>query len=233
MSEWILADGHVHLYACADRDLFLEAAWRNLSAGARGLDAARWDACLFFTETARDNAFDTLCTAEAAALPAGWRLRRLPEDSAAAVLLREQDGAALTVIAGRQVISSEGIEVLALATVRRFCDGRPAAALLGELQAAGIPAVLPWGVGKWLGRRGRLVAELLQTQAAPGLFLGDNAGRPRAGQCHPCSGAGRRFFREPTRCPCRGQKRVSDVMVLPWRAHSARTGRPQIWQRGS
>ncbi|MEY8800942.1 hypothetical protein AB9K35_11565 [Leisingera sp. XS_AS12] len=112
-------------------------------------------------------------------MPVGWRLQRLPDDPAAAVLHRERDGAALTVIAGRQVITAERIEVLALATVRRFRDGCPAGELLAELWEAGIPAVLPWGVGKWLGRRGRLVAELLHVQAGPGLFLGDNAGRPR------------------------------------------------------
>lgn len=177
MSEWIVADGHVHLYGCADPERFLEAAWGNLSAAARGFGAARWKACLFFTETARDNAFDTLCRA-GVALSAGWVLRRLPEDPAAAVLQRDRDGATLTVIAGRQVVSAERIEVLALATKQRFRDGQPAADLLAELQAAGIPAVLPWGVGKWLGRRGRLVAELVQAQAGPGLFLGDNAGRP-------------------------------------------------------
>jgi len=175
MSDKILVDGHVHLYGCADRLRFLEAAWRNLSAAASeaNVTEGHWQGCLLFTESARDDGFADL---RSAALPNGWRSRTISRDPAALFLNR--DGADLLVIAGRQVISAEGIEVLALATTRSFADGVPVAALLAELRAADIPAVLPWGLGKWLGRRGDQVAELMAAQAGPGLFAGDNAGRP-------------------------------------------------------
>ena len=39
--------------------------------------------------------------------------------------------------------------------------------------------VLPWGVGKWLGRRGDLVAGALGRRGdAPPVLAGDNGGRP-------------------------------------------------------
>jgi hypothetical protein len=38
--------------------------------------------------------------------------------------------------------------------------------------------VLPWGFGKWWGKRGRLVRQLVRTPPVPHLALGDNAGRP-------------------------------------------------------
>jgi len=142
------------------------------------VDAAQWRACLLFTETARDSAFDDLRAADGAVLSGGWTVQALPDDLAAVLLHRGKDGAALTVIAGRQVVTAEGIEVLALATARRFEDGQSTGLLLNELRAAGIPAVLPWGLGKWMGRRGRLVAGLVRGQVGPGLLLGDNAGRP-------------------------------------------------------
>jgi hypothetical protein len=41
-------------------------------------------------------------------------------------------------------------------------------------------AVIPWGFGKWLGRRGSLVDQVLEeARRRPGLFLGDNGGRSR------------------------------------------------------
>ena len=42
---------------------------------------------------------------------------------------------------------------------------------------AGVAVVLPWGVAKWWGPRGRRVADRI-ARADPGLMLGDNQGRP-------------------------------------------------------
>lgn len=84
----------------------------------------------------------------------------------------------LLVLAGRQIVSREGLEILGLATMARVEDGLPARDAVARLDAEDAILVLPWGVGKWLGRRGRIVDELI-SGAAPGrLFLGDNAGRP-------------------------------------------------------
>jgi hypothetical protein len=38
--------------------------------------------------------------------------------------------------------------------------------------------VLPWGVGKWLGQRGKIIAEFIQHRAVEQPFLGDNGNRP-------------------------------------------------------
>ncbi len=81
----------------------------------------------------------------------------------------------LLVLAGRQVVSAEGVEVLAQCTAAQFANGRPLEETIEEIQAAGALAVLPWGVGKWLGRRGKLVTE---AAARSPILLGDNAGRP-------------------------------------------------------
>ena len=84
----------------------------------------------------------------------------------------------LLVIAGRQVVSAEGLEILAQATTARFTDGLPAAELLETMAAADAIITLPWGVGKWLGKRGRLLDRLLAADHEGRLLLGDNGGRP-------------------------------------------------------
>jgi hypothetical protein len=85
----------------------------------------------------------------------------------------------VVVIAGYQITTAERLEVLALGTRARPKDGLPAERLLKELTDHGVMAVLPWGVGKWLGARGAIVSELVQRLPPQAFSLGDNAGRPR------------------------------------------------------
>jgi len=39
-------------------------------------------------------------------------------------------------------------------------------------------AVVPWGVGKWFGKRGKIVERLLNTKQDISLLVGDNGNRP-------------------------------------------------------
>ena len=80
-------------------------------------------------------------------------------------------------MAGRQLVSREGLEVLALLCRADFRDGETAAVLVDQVRAAGGIPVLPWGFGKWLGKRGRILEELCNHRDRS-FFLGDNGGRP-------------------------------------------------------
>jgi hypothetical protein len=84
----------------------------------------------------------------------------------------------LLILAGRQIISAEKLEILVLATPARLPDGLPAEQIVAEMDAADAIVVLPWGVGKWLGKRGALVDRLIAAAPPGRLFLGDNGGRP-------------------------------------------------------
>jgi hypothetical protein len=84
----------------------------------------------------------------------------------------------LLVVAGRQIVTSEGLEVLGLATREQIPDGLPAQQVRARLYDTDALVVLPWGVGKWLGKRGRLVDQLIESATPGRLFLGDNGGRP-------------------------------------------------------
>lgn len=84
----------------------------------------------------------------------------------------------LLILAGRQIVSAEKLEILALATTARTADGLPAERIIAEMDAADAIVVLPWGVGKWIGKRGALVNKLMAAAQTGRLFLGDNGGRP-------------------------------------------------------
>lgn len=171
----MLIDSHVHLYPAFDRARLLAAAAANLAAAARGLGGPAGAGVLFLTETCRDEAFAEMAAGQG--VPDGWRVEGFAEDPQALRLLG-QGGVELLIVAGRQLVSAERLEVLAVGHRDTAPDGRPAAEILAGLRAAGVPAILPWGVGKWIGARGRLVAELVAAAPGPGLLLGDNAGRP-------------------------------------------------------
>ena len=174
------ADAHVHIYPCFDRAALLRAAL----ARARALPGPL---ALFLCESSGCDAFSELreCAERGGPAPGGLRLRAPRERASLAA--SEADGAPeIFLIAGRQLVSSEGIEVLALGLepgnpLGRVPDrARPAAELLEQALSAGALAVLPWGVGKWLGARGRRVAALASdpTLAANRrFFLGDIAQR--------------------------------------------------------
>lgn len=98
-------------------------------------------------------------------------------DESVACVARRGDDPPLVLVAGRQLVTAEGLEILALATAGPFADGLPIEAGIDAVRAAGGIVVLPWGFGKWWGGRGRTI-DLCLAKAEPGtLFLGDNGGR--------------------------------------------------------
>jgi len=175
-----MVDAHVHCHAGVAPARLLHHAAANMAAAAARRDvrpAAGW---LLFTEMAADDAFAALersATAsggEAADLD-GWRIRRT--DEPVSLIAEGPADFPLILVAGRQIVTAEGLEVLAIGARGPFADGQDLDASVAAVQAADGLAVLPWGFGKWWGRRGAVVEDFL-ARATPGsLFLGDNGGR--------------------------------------------------------
>jgi hypothetical protein len=154
----LLVDGHVHVHPAFDEARFLTAACANLSRHGEGAPV------LLLAEMARSDVFSRWRTGKAP-----WPVTRTEEEESLRI------GDRLFVVAGRQVITDEKIEVLALLTAVHFPDGGPLESTIQKIVSAGAIAVLPWGVGKWLGLRGQKVAGVATRNS---VFLGDNAGRP-------------------------------------------------------
>ena len=168
----VLVDAHVHLHDTFAVRSFLEAAAGNFAAAGRAIGAYAASYLMFVESRGVDN-FGRL--ASGAAQTGEWDLQQSNE--AVSLVARKQSAAPLVLVAGRQIVSAEGIEVLALGTRSPEPDGRPLADTVAAVRATGALPVLPWGFGKWWGRRGRLVEEQVE-QSEPGeLFLGDNGGR--------------------------------------------------------
>lgn len=178
----IAVDAHAHLRPCFDVRTFLQAAHRNLSEGVgRESSSGGEPTCVLFV----------LST------PAGKGVRRLEQassrwaeegpdvwsvkDTEEEISMWMTSGGGeqkMAIISGWQIVSQENLEVLALGTRQQFESGAPARTLLQKIARAGALPVLPWGVGKWWGRRGRVVRRLIEDESLPLFFLGDNANRP-------------------------------------------------------
>jgi hypothetical protein len=208
----ILADGHVHFHACFALARFLDAALENLRAGRRQLGLGNGPGALLFTETSRDHVFRAL--RDGRSPHSGPWSFEATDESGAIVAVREP-GEALLVIAGRQVATGDGLEVLALGTDAEFPDGLPLGEALARVDAAGAIPVLPWGFGKWWLRRGRLVRDALLATAGPRFFLGDNAGRLRLMRDPP-------LFRAAA---ARGTLILPGSDPLPFRSQTTKAGR--------
>lgn len=177
----LLVDAHAHLHDGVSIAAFLGAARANVRRATRGLPAADLQAVLCLADYAGAEGFVRLRSATAD----GWT-----RDAADAAVLRwrADDGAVLWVVAGRQVVTAERLEVMAIGIASSLADGQPLASTLDQVRAAGGLPVLPWGVGKWFGRRGALVEDASRRHGAA-LPLGDNGGRPNCWRPRPLAQA--------------------------------------------
>lgn len=87
-------------------------------------------------------------------------------------------GQTLYVVAGRQIVTAEKVEVLALGLDVEYPDGNTLKETLKDLNSTKCLRVLPWGAGKWIGKRGKIIQSLISTWSDGPLFLGDNGNRP-------------------------------------------------------
>ena len=173
----LLVDGHVHFHECFTWQAFLDAASRNF-ARARWVLGLTLDSpgCLMFTESAGANHFRVLAEQPVRLRSLAWSVER--GDDGGSLLLTRSSDAPILAIAGRQIVTRERLEVLALGCVHELPDGRPVADTVHRVADAGGIPVVPWGFGKWFGHRGRLLRDLIERADVP-FCLGDNGARAR------------------------------------------------------
>lgn len=174
----ICIDAHVHIHPCFRLEELLHCACRNFRAEEQKTGAAQAARFLFLTESAGAESFAGLAAGAAAgrAVSADLCIQHTPET--AVLRCDTSSGASMFLVAGRQIVTAEGLELLALGHGGPVADGQPIRKVLAQLASQSCLRVLPWGVGKWLGTRGKLVQTLVREVQDPGFFLGDNGNRP-------------------------------------------------------
>jgi hypothetical protein len=176
-SQTILVDAHVHIHRCFHLEQFLDAALINFQSFSPSSSSF----VLLLTESCTDNYFSALTQAAQSdcspPLALGqWKIHTTQESCSLRAF--KNHAASLFVIAGKQIVTSERLEVLALMTHQSFEDGHPLKDVLRVVTERGGIPVIPWGFGKWMGKRQKVLEQLFLQNSPPRVFLGDNSGRP-------------------------------------------------------
>lgn len=173
-------DSHVHLHDIADLQGLLDSALQAFKQSVKG-HGAGWPfvGIMILTEPQSCSTFSLLqqrLRQESAAPTTPWKLFATAEN----ISLRatHDQGDTLLLLSGQQIVTRENIEVLSLLAPPDVPDGLSLAETVQKVLTIGGLPVLPWGVGKWLGKRGAIVSKFLAETVAQPLFLGDNGSRP-------------------------------------------------------
>jgi hypothetical protein len=216
----MLIDAHTHLYDCYNRTAYFDSTLANIRRAKEqlgvygGTDPARHTpACLMLADPAGIYAFDSVL--QQGELDGG-RWRFTPRGDGVSLIAQHDGRDELILIAGRQIQSTERLEVLSLGCGKEIPDRRyKTEDVLERVIEQGGLAVLPLGVGKWWWSRGRVVDQILRGPVCGKFCLGDNAGRLAMGPTP-------RHFIEARK---RGVWVLPGSGALPFRSQAARVGR--------
>ncbi len=160
----LIADTHVHLYPVHDVEQLMASARARLG---RYAETPTPLIALFLTEGEGFDAFDmlrgspgTMCGDEREAIR-----YRVGEEM-------------LWIIAGRQIVTRERVEILSLICAEKIPDGLPVSEVVRRVHQAGGVPVLAWAPGKWMFKRATVVRRLLDDFGPEELLLGDSSLRP-------------------------------------------------------
>ena len=234
----VYVDAHVHLYPFMSVRRVLDAAERNLLGGRDGSRSA----CGLIVVADPEGVEGYARLLAHAAVPPDrdepdpWRREAVDSRS---VIFRRPSGTSIVAVQGQQLITGEGLEVLGAGYTGKLPSGLPLAALVDRIRARGGSSIVAWGAGKWLGRRGRIVAEMINAEGGrPDVMLADNGGRPwcwsRVPQFELAAARGMRIVAGSDPLPLQGEE--NRVGSYGFRVRVDRTGdRPvadAFWRDG-
>jgi hypothetical protein len=173
----VFADTHCHFYSSYKLEDFLINAFSNLNKTT--VPTGEVKKCLFLTQSSKNSPSDSELKELLNSL--GTFSVKIENDIYA--VTNKSNGEILYILPGRQFISAEKLEVLALTYTEGNMDAVPLIEILEDLQKKGIPAILPWSPGKWCGKRGELIRDLISNLPEIKYMLGDIA--MRAGKNTP------------------------------------------------
>lgn len=167
----IVCDTHVHCYHFEQLPDLLDAATLNLTQQGESDTML-----LFFTDGVKDPTWERLLhRLNSGNRQAGeWRLNHYDEGN---LIRADKNGSTIFLAPAKQINSAQRIEFLLLGCSENIEDGITEESIVEQFSDR-YAVICPWGVGKWLGSRGKIMSSLI-AKHADRLLLGDNGGRPK------------------------------------------------------
>ncbi len=174
----LIVDGHVHFYGHYDPERFFDAAIENLNAEFHSLYPSdnKFTKLLLFTEGKQNDFFSQLKKKDIIGGKSEYKFKDTQEDSS--IILLKNGQPICYILAGRQIVTREKLEVLSIASNQKIEDGLSIEEVVKGLLVKQTITVLAWGVGKWFFRRGKVIKDIIEKYHSPYLFIGDNSARP-------------------------------------------------------
>lgn len=174
----LIVDGHVHVYPCYDIDTFFHSAVTNMEQFSASLYPGEEDMpkILLFTEGKEIDFFDQFKNNTGLSKDSPFTFKKTKEDYS--LVLAKKEKPLCYILRGRQIVTKENLEVLAVAANQRIPDGLPIREVIKKIIDKKEIVVLAWGVGKWFSKRGKIIEKVIRDIQSPYLFIGDNSARP-------------------------------------------------------
>lgn len=176
----LVVDGHVHIYDCYNLEAFFHNAVKNMDRYYKSLytgsEDTPYERILLLTEGKKNDFFSRFKKDGGFPNESGYRCLPTKEDYS--LLLTRENEPLCYLMRGRQIVTKENLEVLLVASGQEIEDGLPITTVIDRILDNNDMAVLAWGFGKWLFARGKVIAQVIRKYDSPGLFIGDNSGRP-------------------------------------------------------
>ncbi len=177
----LLLDTHVHIHSCFDLNNYFKFAFDNFSKNAKQIDKShQWIGVLFLAEVEGVCFFSKLKEAinktNSLFHSEKFQLKETLETNS--IIISNEKNKKIIVLPGKQIIAKDNIEVLALCTDQEIEKNKNILTTVQNINSKNGIAVLPWGVGKWFGKRKIIVEDFLKKHSNEKFFLGDNSGRP-------------------------------------------------------
>ena len=177
MEQNLLIDSHVHIYNCFSIRSFFANALNNFRIQCLNSGFKNFIGILFLTETKDYNYFSRIKQNHFKKELDELGLKLIQNNEVDSLVYKSIENNYIVLIAGKQIITLEKLEVLALGTVENLDYGKSLQDSIEFINSIGALPVLPWGVGKWIGTRGQIIKDFIENNKNK-IFLGDNSGRP-------------------------------------------------------
>lgn len=166
-----IADTHVHFYPGYDLKVAFNSFLSSMNLLApraiKGMFLAERHDCCFFSDLKSGRI----------AVPDGFQMEETLDQNV--LLIKAENGDSFYVFAGRQIVTAERIEILALTSDLSIEDGQSAIDVICRVSDAGAVPVLAWALGKWMFGRKRIVMDLIRSLRPDKLVIGDSIMRPQ------------------------------------------------------
>ncbi|MHC4268259.1 MAG: hypothetical protein ACYSTS_07305 [Planctomycetota bacterium] len=174
----LIIDGHVHYYNCYDFEKFFDMALNNMDKMFSSIypEDNYFQKVLLLTEGKDNDFFSQFKMNRTYCKKSKYRFDDTQEDGS--IILTKEGEPLCCILAGRQIVTRENLEVLSISSRQKIEDGLPIMDVIERLIGRKEIAILAWGVGKWFFKRGKIINDIIEKYHSPYLFIGDNSTRP-------------------------------------------------------